>query len=239
MHNSAPRSKLELFQPDKGYRYNIDSMLISRFCNFKPGELVCDLGTGVGLIGILALTRGGVKKVFGVEVQQELADYAEKNISHFSLESQFELIVTNWKEIKKHLAPKSVDVVVSNPPYRKSSTGKIPKQSSKAIAKNEILGSLEDLLKAALYLMKPKARLLLIYPTLRLEDVIALSQKHKLKIQRISFVYPYLDRPATHFMVELVYSVAGEMIVEKPLLLFKDADHYQEEIESWVGKKLN
>ncbi len=231
------KNNLELSQPEKGYRYNIDSMLVSRFASFRKGEIVCDLGTGVGLIGILALMRGGVKKVFGIEVQEELAQYAEKNIARFTLNAHFQLIFANWKEIKKHLCPQSADIAISNPPYRKLKTGKMPQHSSKAIAKNELLGTLEDLLKAANYVTKPKGRIVFIYPTLRLEDLILAAQKYKLKIQRICFVHPYLEQEATHFMVELVRSVAGEMKIEKPLILLKDSEHYQKEIEDWLGTR--
>jgi len=231
------KNSLELFQPEKGYRYNIDSMLVSRFADFRKGEIVCDLGTGVGLIGIVALRRAGVKKVFGIEVQEELTQYAQKNIDDFYLSSQFELILGNWKEIKKHLLPQSVDITISNPPYRKLKTGKISQHSGKAIAKTELLGSLEDLLKAANYVTKPKGRIVFIYPIVRLEDVILAAQKQKLKIQRIGFIHPYLEQEATHFMVELVRNVAGEMKVEKPVILLKDPDHYQKEIEDWIGAK--
>ncbi len=231
-------SSFEIHQPPKGYRYNIDSMLLARFAQFKEGEKVCDLGTGVGLLGILAILRGKAGKVWGLEVQEELAQYAEKNKEELKLGSQMEIIRANWKEVKKHLRPNSADLIISNPPYRKLKTGRISQTSLKAIASHELEGSLGDLLQSARYLMKAKGRFVVIYPTLRLEELITELAKQKLKIQRICFIHPYQDRPATHFMLEAVRSVSGEMEVEKPLIIFRDKDHYQIELEEWVGKKI-
>ena len=49
---------LEILQLARGYRYNIDSMLLGHFAQFRKGEKICDLGSGVGLLAILALLRG-------------------------------------------------------------------------------------------------------------------------------------------------------------------------------------
>lgn len=230
----------DLIQSQSGYKYNIDSMLLARFAQFKENEKVCDLGTGVGLIAILSILKGNVSKAWGIEVQPELAEFAKRNIEELNLSDKMELIICNWKDAKKHLSVGSIDLVISNPPYRKLMTGKVPQESVNAIARHEIKGTMQDLISSARALMKPKGRLVLMYPVLRLEEFITELSKQKLKVQRLCFVHPYSDRSATHFMVEVVRSVAGEIIIEKPLIIYKDPDHYQKEIEEWVdGKKLN
>lgn len=228
---------LELLQPAQGYRYNIDSMLLARFACFREGEEVCDLGAGVGILAILSLLRGKVRKAWALEVQEELFEYLSKNQVCLGLKAKLKAIRCNWKEAKSHLPASSIDLVISNPPYRKSRNGKPPKEKTKAIAKQEIEGSLADLLKAARFLMKPKGRTALIYPCVRLEDLMAELQAQKLKIQRLCFVHPFEDRPATHFMAEIVRSVAGEMCVESPVIIYQDEERYRPEIEAWLGSK--
>ena len=228
---------LELLQAEKGYRYNIDSMLLARFANFKESEKVCDLGSGVGILAILALLRGKASKVWAIEVQEELSKYLHKNIEKYSLKDSLTVLETNWKEVKKHLKAASMDLLISNPPYRKAQSGKIPQHSVKAIAKQEIEGCISDLIAAASYLMKPKGRFVVIYPCLRLEEFMLEIAKKKLKIQRMQFIHPFLEKKATHFMAETVRSVAGEITLEKPLIIYKDPDHYMPEIENWLGSK--
>lgn len=228
---------LKLSQPEKGYRYNIDSMLLSRFAQFHEGETVCDLGSGVGLLAILALIRGKAEKAWALEVQEELIQYIHQNSEKYSLQNKLEIIQANWKEVKSHLKAASIDLVMSNPPYRKLQSGKAPKQSVKAIAKHEIEGSMSDLIKAARYLMKRKGRFVVIYPCLRLEDFITALAQQKLKLQRLQFIHPFSNRSATHFMAEAVPSVAGEIVLEAPLIIYQDKDHYRPEIEEWLGSK--
>lgn len=226
---------IELLQPDKGYRYNLDSMLLARFANFIEGEKVCDLGAGVGVLAILALLRGKAAKATAVEVQEELAHYIQLNRSKFNLEKKLDVLCCNWKDLNKHLAAQSMDVVISNPPYRKFQSGKAPLNTLKAIAKNEIKGNMQDLITSARFLIKKKGRFLVIYPNLRLEDFLSELSRQRLKVQRLCFVHPFIDRPATHFMAEVVFSVAGEIKIEKPLIIYQNEDQYTEEIESWLG----
>lgn len=227
----------QIEQPEKGYRFNIDSLLLIRFARFAPTDKVCDLGAGVGILSILASKWGKTGKITAVEVQKELAQFARSNIQKFQLENQIELIESNWKKLNKIYSASSFDVVISNPPYRKKETGKTSSNSVKLIAKHELLGSMADLLKTADHLLKRKGRLYLIYPPLRLEELILQLKKNNFKIQRMVFIHPYIDRKATHVMIEAVRSVQGEVTVESPIIIFKDADTYQPEIESWIGKK--
>ncbi len=228
----------QIDQPEKGYRFNIDSLLLIRFARFAPTDKVCDLGAGVGILSILASQWGKAGKITAVEVQKELAQFVRSNIEKFRLENQIELIESNWKKLNKIYSAASFDVVISNPPYRKKESGKTSSNSVKLIAKHEILGSMSDLIKTANHLLKRKGRLYLIYPPLRLEELILQLKKNDLKIQRMALVHPFIDRKASHVMIEAVRSVQGEIIVEPPVVVFKDPDNYQPEIEKWVGKKV-
>lgn len=226
---------LELLQPVKGYRYNLDSMLLARFSQFKEGEKICDLGAGVGVLAILALIRGKAAQATAIEVQEELASYIQLNSEKFSLEKKLKILCCNWKEVKKHLKAKSIDLVISNPPYRKLASGKLPLNPLKAIAKQEVMGNMQDLILNARFLMKNKGRLSLIYPCARLEDFMGEISRQKLKLQRLCFIHPFVNRPATHFMAEAVFSVAGEICIEKPLVIYQNENQYMPEIEAWLG----
>lgn len=115
IHYEFPNFK----QPAKGYRYNIDSFLLARFAQLKSKDLVCDLGAGVGILGFMALTRYKVRKVVAVEIQKELAEFAQENARLLGLKDHFEIFVKNWKGAPKFLKAKQFNVVISNPPYRK------------------------------------------------------------------------------------------------------------------------
>jgi len=226
-----------LEQPKQGYRYGIDSFLLARFAKFSPGEIVCDLGSGVGILGLLALCRGKAKHAVALEVQQDLARLALNNAEILGVSERYEVLHANWKDARKLLKPKRFHLVISNPPYRKLQTGKVPPLSAKAIAKHEILGNMRDLIQTAAFVLKPSGRFVLMYPPLRLEELIQELAKDKFKIQRMAMVHPYLDRPATLVMVEAVRSPSRELILEAPVIVYRDPDHYNPDIEAWVGVK--
>ena len=225
--------------PGQGYRYNIDSFLLARFARFRAGERVCDLGAGVGVLSFLALLRGGVKEVSAVEIQENLADLALRNSETLDLKDKMTVFRASWKDVTKYLRKSSYDMVVSNPPYRKGKTGRLPPDSGKAAAKHEIDGTLADLVKAARYLLKPSGRLCLMYPPLRLEELIVELHRIKMKLHRLAWVHPFADKPATLFMAEAVRSVPRELKVEAPVIVYQDPDRYMPDVEEWVGKKMS
>jgi tRNA1Val (adenine37-N6)-methyltransferase len=231
------KNSITLQQPIKGYRYGIDSFLLARFAKFKKTDHVCDLGAGVGILALLALTRGRVEKAVAIEIQEGLAKLAWENAEMLGVEDRLEFFIDNWKNIKKILKSHQFSLVISNPPYRKAKTGKVSPDRSKAIAKHEIEGSLPDLIQTAKYLIHPTGRFVTMYPPLRLEELIQKLARDRFKIERMQAIHAYPDRPATLVMVEAVKSIPRELKVEPPLIVYRDPDHYTAEVESWVGPK--
>lgn len=231
--------QVTLHQPIKGYRYNIDSLMLAKFARFKKSEKVCDLGCGVGILGILALKWGEASEVAAIEIQKELFLLAEKNFSELQSSIPVKLIQDNWKNVAKHFSAGTYDLIISNPPYRKSGSGRLSSHSQKIIAKHEIEGSMKDLLQAAKFLMKRKGRFCIIYPTLRLEEFILEVAKQKLKIARLQMLHPFADQKANHFMAELQWSVQGEIEIHPALVIYNEPGIYTKEVAAWVGKQFN
>jgi tRNA1Val (adenine37-N6)-methyltransferase len=175
--------------------------------------------------------------VVAVEVQEEPARLALENARILGVAERFEILHANWRDAARLMKPKRFHTVVANPPYRKAKTGKIPPEGSKAIAKHEILGAMPDLIAAAAHLLKPSGRFVAMYPPLRLEEMIRELHAVGFKIQRMSMIHPYPDRPATLAMVEAVRAPGRELSVEGPVIVYRDPDHYTPEIEAWIGPK--
>lgn len=172
-----------------------------------------------------------------VEVQEGLVELAKKNAELLGAGGRFEIIAGNWKKVEKYFPAKSFHVVMSNPPYRKLKTGKIAPSGSKAIAKHETKGTMRELIGAARYLLKPTGRFYLMYPPLRLEELVQELASGGFKMQKLACIHPYPDRPATQVMVEAVLAKNRELKIEAPVIVYQDPDHYLPEIEAWVGKK--
>jgi len=237
MRDQSTPSFKTIFQPAKGYRYGIDSFLLARFARFQKSDSVCDLGSGVGILGILAVERFGVQEVTAIEIQEGLAQMAIKNARKLGLEDRFKVLNLDWREILKKKKIPKFNVVISNPPYRKQSTGRLSSGREMSIAKHEIHGTMGDLILCAKKILKPKGRFYVMYPPLRLEELIQELNQVNFKIQRMAMIHPYGDRPASQVMVEAVLASNREMILEPPVIVYLDRDRYRPEIEAWVGPK--
>lgn len=192
--------RLKLIQSRSGYRFSIDAVLLSQFVATREGDIVVDLGTGCGIIPLILLRTRSVSHVFGLEVQPELAHQASRNGSLNGLATRMSVIIADVRHVP--LAPLSADVVVCNPPYRQMSTGRINPNRQRAIARHEILLSLDDLLRASKRVLKSGGRLALIYPAARIVDMMAKMRGHGLEAKRVRFIHAEAGAESKLVLVE-------------------------------------
>lgn len=164
---------LKIIQNNNGFCFGIDSILLSDFAkNLKKDANVLDLGTGTGIIATLLCGKTNLKKVIGVEVQEEVYDMAKRSIILNNLENKFEIINENIKNIENILPKNTFDVVVSNPPYKKANTGIYNEDKRKLISRHEIEASLEDFIYVAKNMLKSQGELYLVHRPERLVDIL-------------------------------------------------------------------
>ena len=208
--------RLRLVQSRTGYRFSIDAILLSQFVTIKQGDGLIDLGTGCGIIPLLLLLTKPVRHALGLEIQPELADQAVRNAKYNGFFDKMEIIIGDIKH--PPLGDSSADVVVCNPPYRKKDDGRINPDPQRAIARHEILVSLDDILRTARRLLRPKGRLSMIYPVVRLADLMVGMRGYDLEPKRIRIVYPDLQSEAKLALVEATLGGQGGLTIYPPLI---------------------
>jgi tRNA1Val (adenine37-N6)-methyltransferase len=192
--------RLRLIQSRSGYRFSIDAVLLSQFVTTREGDRVVDLGTGCGIIPLILLRTRPVLHVFGLEIQPGLAAQAERNASLNGLASRMSIAIADVRSIP--LGERTADVVVCNPPYRQIATGRINPNPQRAIARHEILMSLDDILRASKRILRSGGRLALIYPAGRLVDMLAKMRGHGLEAKRIRFIHAEAGAESKLVLVE-------------------------------------
>jgi tRNA1Val (adenine37-N6)-methyltransferase len=215
--------KLQIIQKKKGYRFSIDAVLLSQFIKIRKNERVIDLGTGCGILPLLLSHTTKAHSFVGVEIQKGLAECAKKNVVLNHLEDRISILKQDFKELRGIFPPGSFDVVLSNPPYRKYRTGRINPSMEKAIARHEIRGALEDLISIASYLLPPKGRCYLIFPTLRTVDLLVALRSGKLEPKRLQFVHPRIGEEAKFILTESIKASGAELKLMEPLILHEVA----------------
>jgi tRNA1Val (adenine37-N6)-methyltransferase len=192
--------RLRLIQSKDGYRFSIDAVFLSEFVTIKPGDVVVDLGTGCGVIPLILLLTKPVGYAFGLEVQKELAHQAARNTVINGFKDKMSVILGDLKHLS--ISNRSADVVICNPPYRKVKSGRINPDMRRAIAKHELMASVDDILHAARNILRKKGRLAMIYPAERLVGLVARMRRFTLEPKRIQINYPDLKSSAKLALIE-------------------------------------
>ena len=208
--------RLRLIQSKEGYRFSIDAVLLSEFVTIKPGDVVVDLGMGCGIISLILLLKRPVRSTIGLEIQRHLADQAGRNAVLNGFKDRMRVIIGDIRH--PPLAQGKADVVVCNPPYRPRNSGRINPDIEKAIARHEIMASLEDILRTASRLLRPKGRLAMIYPGVRLAYSLTRMRALGLEPKRMRVIYPAMDSEARLVLLEATLGGMGGLKILPPLM---------------------
>ncbi|MFZ5996462.1 MAG: tRNA1(Val) (adenine(37)-N6)-methyltransferase [Nitrospirota bacterium] len=247
---------VQIYQHKDGYRFSVDALLIYSFVNLSHAKSIADLGAGSGVIGLLLAKKYPESKVALIELQEGLARLAEKNVAVNKLEDRVKVINTDIKELFKwHAATMDLqskgiredskgdaaydygsligkyDLVVSNPPYRRVTSGKISPGDERAIARHEVKLPLPELAKAASLLLKHNGRFAMVHLPERLIEIIVALQGNGMEPKRLRFVHSKVDAEAKMILIEAVKGARPGLVVEKPLLIYKDDGSYTEEMQ--------
>jgi len=222
--------RLTVRQPKDGYRYSIDAVLLAGFMRLKDGQTILELGTGCGIIPLILAFRYPALKIFGVEIQDQLARIAAENVRENHLEERVSILHQDLKNLKLQQVPDQVQHVVSNPPYRRINSGRINPHTEKAGARHEIFAGLADFVGAAARLLQLSGSLTSVYPAPRLVDMIAHMRRANLEPKRLRMVHSKTGDPARLVLVTGVKGGRPGLEVEPPLVIYRDDGDYTEAV---------
>lgn len=229
------RNHYRIIQDPGRFCFGMDAVLLSGFAKAKQGDRVLDLGTGTGIIPILMEAKTSAKNLVGLEIQPDSADMARRSVRLNGLEKKIEIITGDIKEAESLFGAASFDVVTSNPPYMTEHHGITNLEAPKAIARHELLCSLEDVISQSSRLLKPGGNFFMVHRPFRLVDIFVLLREYKLEPKRMKLVYPFADKEPNMVLIEANRGGRARMRVEKPLIVYKEPGVYTEEIYDIYG----
>ena len=210
--------------------FNLDTILLANFVRVQyRTKTIIDVGTGNGSIA-LYLTQKANAKVIGIEIQEHLAEMAINNVKINDLENSINIVCCDIK--KEYKSYKDIDCIVSNPPFFKvNDKTKINEIDEKAISRHEISLNVLELIEASSYMLRTGGRLFIIHRPERLFEIIEHANKNRMSVKRVRFVHPYLNASANHVLIEMHKDGKIELVVEKPLILYKEKHEMTEELQ--------
>lgn len=210
---------LNIRQPEDGYRYSIDSILLSEFADIKPRSRVLELGAGCGIISLILARRFPTCRIDAVEIQDALFYFLKKNIRENLFEDRITPIHQDIKKIREFFSAGSFDHVITNPPFRHPVSGRLCLNAQEALARHEILIDLQGISEAASRALRPGGRFSIIYPAERLSFLLTQMAGTRLEPKRLRCVHPSRGRQARMVMVQGVKEAGVEIRIEPPLFI--------------------
>lgn len=229
------RNGYRIIQDSERFCFGMDAVLLSGFARVKDGASVLDLGTGTGIIPILLEAKTGAAHLTGLEIQPDSADMARRSVALNGLEDKIDIVTGDIKEAGSLFDAASFDVITCNPPYMVGKHGIANPQDAKAIARHEILCTLEDVISQTARLLKPGGNFYLVHRPFRLAEIMVLLSKYKLEPKRMQLVYPYVDKEPNMVLIEAKRGGRPRMTVEKPLIVYQKPGVYMPEIYDIYG----
>lgn len=231
-------NNLKIIQNKDGFCFGIDSVLLSDFSKEIPtGSTVLDLGTGTGILGILLCGKTKLSKIYGIDLQEEVCQMAQRSVKLNNLEDRFEIINDNIKNLNTIFENCSIDAIVSNPPYKKNNSGLKNESQTKLISRHEITASLEDFIEISSKLLKDNSSLYMVHRPERLSDLFYLLRKYKLEPKKLRMVQSYFDSKPKLVLVKATKNAKSFLNIENPLIIYNKDGTYTSEILKIYGKE--
>ena len=229
------RNGYRIIQDPGRFCFGMDAVLLTGFAHAAKEDTLLDLGTGTGIIPLLMEAKYSCASLIGLEIQPESADMAARSVELNGLTSKIRIVTGDIKEADMLFPSASFDCITCNPPYMIGRHGLTNPETPKAIARHEILCTLEDVVRQTAKLLKPGGHFFLVHRPFRLAEIMTTLTDHKLEPKRMQLVYPYVDKEPNMVLLEAVRGGRPRMTVERPLIVYKEPGVYMPEIYEIYG----
>lgn len=227
---------IELIQKKDAFRFGVDAVLLANYAQIKNRHSVMDLCSGTGIVPFIIAGKTECKNIKGLEIQRDMVEMAQRSVLLNDLEQRMEFIQGDLKDKELLKSLGRFDVVTVNPPYKLRNSGIINHKDKNAIARHEILCTLEDVIEASRILLKDNGRLFMVHRPERLADIFCLMRKYKIEPKTVRMVHPNVNKAPNIVLIEGQRDGGSYLKFLEPLFVYKEQGGYSEEIDRIYGR---
>ena len=212
---------LRILQKKQGFRYGMDAVLLADFIRVQPRDHVADFGTGTGILPLLLHGRGKGARFDALELQEDMAEMAARSMALNGLSEVIRVHHLPVEQAEQVLARCSLDAIVCNPPYGTPGTTLKNPSDTLRLARHQGADGLVMWFRVAQRLLKGKGRMAIVYPAMRMLEVMEQMQAAHLTPKRLRLVYPTREKPANLVLLEAVKDAKPMLHPEPPLIVYE------------------
>ncbi len=227
---------LHIWQDRREFCFGVDAVLLSAFAEIKKGDRVLDLCTGNGIIPILLAGKTEAGEIRGLEINPVQVRLAKRSIEENGLR-HVAVLEGNIKDAKSIFCDARFDAVTCNPPYITDGRIQNPNRN-KAIARHEILCTLDDVLQSAASVLRFGGRFFMVHRPDRLTDILEKMRAHRLEPGRLRMVHTRADSAASLVLIEGIFGGGVFLRVMPPLILYGEDGQYTKDALTAYGRDI-
>ena len=217
-------------QAEYGFKLGTDSVLLAHFTNPSRAKRILDLGCGAGVLTVLTAYKAPRGQVMGIEIQPESAEVCKQNMAANGFDPE-QILIGDLREHRKLFEAGSFDLVISNPPYFTANSGFTAPNEKRATARDERTCTMDDLCKAAGYLVKWGGAFTVVHRPERLSELFCSLTKYGLEPKRLRLVSYKANSAPNLILVEARRGGKPGLAIESPLILTKEDGSDTEEVK--------
>lgn len=174
-----------------------DGTILGAWVDVSKAKSILDIGTGSGLIALMAAQKNSVAKVTAIDIEESAIIQTNENIMRSPFSDRITTIKTSLQD---YHCENKFDAIVSNPPYF-TETLKSPNRE-RALARHADSLPIENLIKHASLLLADKGKLSVIYPHSFQQELITIGKQYDLNTSRITHIYPTPQSEPKRILIE-------------------------------------
>lgn len=188
--------KFTVVQERTPMKVGTDGVLLGAWAHVDDAREILDIGTGTGLLALMAVQRAPRARVTALEPHPDAAAEAQANFDDSPFRDR---ITLHPVALEDFFSEKSFDLILCNPPYF---SGDLPSpDSGRTAARHAHTLTPHALAQAALHLA-PRGRLASIYPVDRYLELEKHMAESGWKPLRRTFITPLPDHPPHRVLSE-------------------------------------
>ena len=212
-------NNLKLWQDPDLFCFGTDAVLLANFACPKSKDILLDIGTGNCIIPVLLSAKCDTKSMTALEIQPKCAELSQKNVSYNNLDSIIKVVLGDIND-EKLFSPASFSYITCNPPYKPEGTGLKNPDSPLAIARHEILCTLEDIIKRSSTLLMSKGKLCMVHKPERAAEIIYLMKQYRIEPKRICTVHSHEGEVPCLVLIEGAKDGGTGLKWEQPITIY-------------------
>jgi tRNA1Val (adenine37-N6)-methyltransferase len=185
-------------QQNCAMKVGTDGVLLGAWARVASARRILDVGTGTGLIALMAAQRTTLATIDAIEIEKNAYAQACENVRSSAWNNRISVIHTSLQTFEPQ---HTYNVILSNPPFFSQSLRN--PDSAKSTARHNHNLPPAELLRYAHKLLQPDGRIAVIYPVREAEQFLHEAHKIGLFPRRITRVIPAPGKEVKRLLVEI------------------------------------